>query len=790
MGLSTEQQQQRQQQQKQENRRLKKERQRLRKQKDQEKLEKKRQERQQNEEWHQLYLKEQLEERRERLRLEQAKNLQLLTLSHRPSPVGPRSPNDVLQLVFSYLSPAPRPDCRGQEVLGHLRSLQRVAAVNQQWRAVALPAFYHTAIVVIGDSLDHEEADDSNDSDDDDHVNTSTTHLHEYHDESDGNGSYFDNDHASDGYEFYYDDDSESDDDECLINMFGPSCGGTSVDIKLRTNIWLLRTAGQTGNAREVQIIVQGKSQTAGQLKRQLQLAGLGRETAWSGVERLRIDMRDCSSITQTDVRVERGPRALHALNDFLSQAMPSLREIEYYGYNSKRLYDGIPIERLIKERLHGPTPLRVLRIKADCQPRITDYKLRAPAHPVSIACMEIECPDKPSVMPVPFMMADTLVELRLDPVILKNVWWPFVVKSHCESPMPDLSFSSLRSLSLGVLNTKDKHLGWSNRTYEGEGLEYEGYGGGMIDYDTVYCTMQTQFQNLRTCNSTLFPVLTALDVRHPQGNIKGSLRRFAASPISSLKLCCSMANFNDNWDLADFYRLHSLSIRIMTAMGTYDAHYGDDGNYATDASETLSAVFATTNPSLQNLTLSMNLSTGSRLLLTTPPSFANTLDSLTLDGEFGQSDIEHLLQLFPNIRYLSVCVICCEPIFSSAELVDRYRLKSPKQLLKPFSSSLRILNAYGKRNFANFTGLDCTAKFMRLLAPELNHYRGLLIDLVLGLPALDTLRTSTLSLVGVKESIRALIETDVGQDYLGHLQRLRVQSLDNYANISLGDQS
>ncbi|KAJ2832166.1 hypothetical protein FBU31_002134 [Coemansia sp. 'formosensis'] len=227
-----------------------------------------------------------------------------------------------------------------------------------------------------------------------------------------------------------------------------------------------------------------------------------------------------------------------------------------------------------------------------------------------------------------------------------------------------------------------------------------------------------------------------------------------------------------------------------MTAMGTYDAHYGDDGNYATDASETLSAVFATTNPNLQNLTLSMNLSTGSRLLLTTPPSFTNTLDSLTLDGEFGQTDIEHLLQVFPNLCYLSVCVICCEPIFSSADLVDRYKLKTSKHLLKPFSSSLRVLNAYGKRNFANFTGLDCTAKFMRLLAPELNHYRGLLIDLVLGLPALDTLRTGALSLVGVKESIRALIETDVGLDYLGHLQRLRVQSLDNYANISLGDQS
>ncbi|KAJ1662496.1 hypothetical protein GGF38_003325, partial [Coemansia sp. RSA 25] len=191
----------------------------------------------------------------------------------------------ILQLVFSYLSPVLRHACSEKELLTHWRSLQRVAAVNRQWRAIALPALYRAICVVIGNPL-------------------GVTAL------------------TSDG------------------DM-----------IRLRSNIALFHAAGQTENAREVRIFVQGVGQTAGQLLRQLLLAGLGGGVVWPRVERLRIDMRDSSNETQTNAEGERGPEALQALNDFLSRALPSLREIDYDEYGSRATYHSVPIEQLIKER-------------------------------------------------------------------------------------------------------------------------------------------------------------------------------------------------------------------------------------------------------------------------------------------------------------------------------------------------------------------------------------------------------------------------------------------------------
>ncbi|KAJ2461028.1 hypothetical protein GGF42_000455 [Coemansia sp. RSA 2424] len=192
----------------------------------------------------------------------------------------------ILQLVFSYLSPVLRHACSAKELLTHWRSLQRVAAVNRQWRAAALPALYRAICVVIGDSQGMAAS-------------------------------------ASDGDIIW-----------------------------LRSNISLFHAAGQTESAREVRIFVQGMGQTAGQLLRQLLLAGLGGGVVWPQVERLRIDMRDSSNETQTNAEGERGPEALQALNDFLSRALPSLREIDYDEYGSRATYHGVPIEQLIKERL------------------------------------------------------------------------------------------------------------------------------------------------------------------------------------------------------------------------------------------------------------------------------------------------------------------------------------------------------------------------------------------------------------------------------------------------------
>ncbi|KAJ2872053.1 hypothetical protein H4R27_006686, partial [Coemansia aciculifera] len=100
-------------------------------------------------------------------------------------------------------------------------------------------------------------------------------------------------------------------------------------------------------------------------------------------------------------------------------------------------------------------------------------------------------------------------------------------------------------------------------------------------------------------------------------------------------------------------------------------------------------------------------------------------------------------------------------------------------QSLTPLNSSLRVLSAYGKRYFTGFKGSNCTAESKRLMAPELNHYRSMLVGLVCRLPAPDTLRVGTQSVDGVNESIGAIADTGVGQEHISHLQRLKVQPLD-----------
>ncbi|KAJ2824008.1 hypothetical protein GGI24_003525, partial [Coemansia furcata] len=163
------------------------------------------------------------------------------------------APSDVLQIIYCYLSPVPHSRCSPNDLQVHLHSIQRVAAVNQQWRSTAVPMFYRTVHVVIGD-IDAKIVEKDAFA----HINRQSC--------------------------------IRDDEDEAKKKEVEPPV--TGVDIKLHTNIELLRAAGQADSAREVQIIVQGLGQTAVQLLHQLQLAGLvGGKTVWTGVERLRIDM-------------------------------------------------------------------------------------------------------------------------------------------------------------------------------------------------------------------------------------------------------------------------------------------------------------------------------------------------------------------------------------------------------------------------------------------------------------------------------------------------------------------
>ncbi|KAJ2074042.1 hypothetical protein GGI09_000561 [Coemansia sp. S100] len=188
-----------------------------------------------------------------------------------------------------------------------------------------------------------------------------------------------------------------------------------------------------------------------------------------------------------------------------------------------------------------------------------------------------------------------------------------------------------------------------------------------------------------------------------------------------------------------------------------------------------LPTVLSTVHSELQHLALAVNIRKDLELLFM-EPSFADNLVSLTLEGEYGQRDVEHLLQLFPNLQTLDVCIIASEPIFTVPDLIGEYCHANTAKTLTPLNTSLCVLNAYGKRYFFSRCGLDLIPESKRLMAPELNHYRGLLIDFVCCLPALDMLRVSSQSVEGVNEGICAIVDTNVGLEHIGHLRDLRVR--------------
>ncbi|KAJ2022139.1 hypothetical protein GGI06_001951 [Coemansia sp. S85] len=118
--------------------------------------------------------------------------------------------------------------------------------------------------------------------------------------------------------------------------------------------------------------------------------------------------MRNSGGSTEAKSKGKCAGKALKGLNDYLSERLPLLREIKYYGVCSLLNYGRAPIEALIKEQQHGDTPLRAVRIKADCWPKITDIYDKGG--------FESEGRDRTYLFPTPRIVADLLVTLRINP--------------------------------------------------------------------------------------------------------------------------------------------------------------------------------------------------------------------------------------------------------------------------------------------------------------------------------------------------------------------------------------
>ncbi|KAJ2811615.1 hypothetical protein H4S07_001949, partial [Coemansia furcata] len=211
-------------------------------------------------------------------------------------------PSDILERIYAWLSPTPPHSYGGYSYKQHAVKLQRVAGVNKQWRAAALPLLYRTAIVIISD------------------------------------------------YNYNY----------------------NKVEDKPWTNIELLHDAGQIDYARDMLICVIGTDHRPTDYVRILWLAGFD-DTVWMGIERLRFDTGTDNTSPMSPLHRKKS-KALPMLNDLLSQALPSLSEIYFGGYGICEVYECIPIDQLIDERLRGPKPLQVLRIESDCNPEFEGF--------------------------------------------------------------------------------------------------------------------------------------------------------------------------------------------------------------------------------------------------------------------------------------------------------------------------------------------------------------------------------------------------------------------------------
>ncbi|KAJ2073630.1 hypothetical protein GGH13_001870 [Coemansia sp. S155-1] len=115
------------------------------------------------------------------------------------------------------------------------------------------------------------------------------------------------------------------------------------------------------------------------------------------------------------------------------------------------------------------------------------------------------------------------------------------------------------------------------------------------------------------------------------------------------------------------------------------------------------------------------------------------------------------------------------ESIFNVPKLIDEYHCANIMLILITLNMSLRALKVCGHRYFSGYYVQNYTLMWKRLMAPELNHYLGMLIGLIGRLPALDTLRVNFQSVDGVNKSILAIVDTNIGPEHIDSLQCLRV---------------
>ncbi|KAJ2864223.1 hypothetical protein GGH94_003049 [Coemansia aciculifera] len=596
------------------------------------------------------------------------------------------APSDVLQLIYDYLSPTP-PRCASL-LPNHMRTLQRLAGVNRQWRAVAMPQLYQAVVVDV-----------------DEPTKKQRTH-------SDGN--------------------------------------------KLWTNIGLIVGADMVRMAREVWITVRGSGQTSLRLSKRLRSAGLG-DTVWSGVD---------------------GKKSLDPLNELLSAALPSLREISFLGPGASKVYHCIPIYQLISEHLGRPQRLQALLITSDSHPELMSHSSRL-STPIRLTCLDINTIEmvKGAPLRLPPLLASSLVELRLGAIYFRKVWEPFVAPFK-----RDLVFSSLKSLTLCFLMRREiqprNHnaikFAMDSEDEDWWPEEYDGYNTPEGPDPCPEIDTPGYLESTKLGTPKLL-VLTSLEIRRFPGSLNYFLTLFEPSPITTLSLWSLKHRITVEMDLTLFRELRSLSVRFLDAI---------DGVDEERIGIALPYMFRTVNPKLQALTLMMHIYEPFKLELGTP-SFADNLTSLTLEGHIVLDHVIALLPLLTNLQRLNLFASVTDSV-PAAAFMGKYKQEIAPHLLPPLSISLHCVRAENLQKFAEEAFWTIYTDIPRTAAEEVSLYRHLILDLVCRFPSFQTLMVSAASIEGVRKSINMLAKSGVGPEHMSRMRCVEIPVTDEF-HLGLG---
>ncbi|KAJ2025106.1 hypothetical protein GGI06_000717 [Coemansia sp. S85] len=399
----------------------------------------------------------------------------------------------------------------------------------------------------------------------------------------------------------------------------------------------------------------------------------------------------------------------------------------------------GAPIGHLISERFYGPTPLRALSIVNFGFPnRETLYQYQTVA-PIAIVCLYINHFDCTPSLQLPPVLAGSLVEVSLKPVVPKRVWDPFVADGLQGSPGDKLVFFRLQSLLLGFL---DESLLISGAGVDGRIQEID---SSMLPYDGT-----PRFMRSATVGSLAFPQLTSLEIRHFCLELADFLSIFAASPISKLALVLSDSSLPFNGDLLEFTGLHSFAVQIPRISGLSDM---------LPVLSCLSRMFVAVSPHLQSQTIELSICRGYKFGALDAGSFKESLVSLTLKCQIKPEELDVVLGGYPNLKKLYLHSAVSQPISSTPSLVNMLRSLCAGAIRAPVCQHLRFLSAQNLRHY-KYSSLPSSASIKpATVATEVALYRGLLRSLVCRLPLLVTFQVSATAFDGIYKCINVLVQ-------------------------------